>query len=217
MSTNTTFDTLLQDLRQYLERGDSATTDARVFDQLPRLINMAERRIARELKVEGFVKVVTTVTIPGQSVYAKPDRWRDTVSMNIGTSTELKTRKQLFTRGYEYVRQFRPDESATAVPQIYADYDFSHWVIAPTPAIAHPWEISYYQLPELLDETRQVNWITEYAPELLLYGSLLEASVFLKNDERVAVWQQLYDRAAATLNGEDLAKILDRNSKRSEA
>lgn len=217
MSTNMTFSTLLQDLRQYLERGDSATTDQRVFDQLPRLINMAERRIATELKVQGFVNVVTTTTIPGQSVYAKPDRWRDTVSMNIGTGVGLTKRKQIFARAYEYLRQYWPDESETDVPAIYADYSYNNWVIAPTPAVAHPWEISYYELHELLDDSRQTNWVTDYAPQLLLYGSLLEASVFLKNDERVTVWQQLYDRSAATLNGEDLAKILDRNSKRTEA
>lgn len=217
MATTMTFATLLQDLRQYLERGDSAATDPRVFDQLPRLINLAERRISRELKVQGFENVVVTNLTPGQSVYAKPDRWRDTVSMNVGTGATNSVRKQMYARGYEYVRQYWPDETLTGVPQFYADYNYDNWVIAPTPAIAHPLEVLYYELPQLLDDSLQTNWITEYAPQLLLYGSLMEASPFLKNDERIAVWQSMYDRAAAALNGEDLAKILDRNSKRAEA
>ena len=74
----------------------------------------------------------------------------------------------------------------------------------------------YYELPPLLDESIQTNWLTEYAPQLLLYGTLLEATPFLKNDERIATWQQYYDRAAAMLNGEDLAKILDRAATRKE-
>ena len=69
----------------------------------------------------------------------------------------------------------------------------------------------------LLDESVQTNWITEYAPQLLLYGTLVEATPFLKNDERIPVWQSMYDRAAAMLNGEDLAKILDRSAVRKEA
>ena len=68
-----------------------------------------------------------------------------------------------------------------------------------------------------VDEGVQTNWITEYAPQLLLYGTLVEATPFLKNDERIPVWQSMYDRAAAMLNGEDLAKILDRSAVRKEA
>jgi hypothetical protein len=99
----------------------------------------------------------------------------------------------------------------------YAEYDYDHWLIVPTPDYAYPFEIVYYELPPLLDDTIQTNWLTEYAPQLLLYGALLEATPFLKNDERIATWQSYYDRAAAMLNGEDLAKILDRNASRKEA
>jgi len=62
-----------------------------------------------------------------------------------------------------------------------------------------------------------VNWLTEYAPDVLLYASLLEATPFLKNDERVQMWQGMYDRAAQALNGEDLGKIMDRAANRSES
>ena len=62
-----------------------------------------------------------------------------------------------------------------------------------------------------------MNWLTEYAPDVLLYASLLEALPFLKNDERVQMWQGMYDRAAQALNGEDLGKIMDRAANRSES
>lgn len=217
MSTATTFTSLQQDCRRYLERGDTLATDPVVYEQLPRLINLAERRCARELKIQGFINVVTDTLIVGQSVYQKPDRWRDTVSINIGTGAELNTRKVLLTRGYEYMRSYWPDDTATGEPAYYADYDYNHWLIAPTPDAEYPWEILYYELPILLDDSNQTNWLTEQAPELLLYATLLEATPFLKNDERIPVWQQMYDRAASMLNGEDLAKILDRAAVRKEA
>ena len=217
MATTTTFTTLKEDVQRYLERGATMSTDPVMVEQLPRLINLAERRIARELKVQGFINVVTGTLVPGQSVYPKPDRWRDTVSVNIGTRAGNNTRKQLFTRAYEYVRQYWPDESATGEPVFYADYDYTHWLFAPSPDAAYPFEILYYELPPLLDENVQTNWLTEFAPQLLLYGTLLEATPFLKNDERIQVWQAMYDRSAAMLNGEDLAKVLDRNAVRKEA
>lgn len=217
MATTMTFETLKQDVRRYLERGATYASDPVVFEQIPRLINLAERRIARELKVQGFIVAVTGTMVPGQSVYAKPDRWRDTVSINIGTGAGLANRTFLFTRDYEYCRSYWPNESETDTPVFYADYDYTHWLVAPTPNQAYPFEILYYELPPLLDDTIQTNWLTEYAPQLLLYGALLEATPFLKNDERIATWQQFYDRAAAMLNGEDLAKILDRSAVRKEA
>jgi hypothetical protein len=212
-----TFDTLKQDVQRYLERGATYASDPVVYEQIPRLINLAERRIARELKIQGFIAVVSDTLVPGQSVYAKPDRWRDTVSINIGTGTSNANRTALFTRVYEYLRSYWPNESLTATPLFYSDYDYSHWLIAPTPDQAYPFEVLYYELPPLLDDSIQTNWLTEYAPQLLLYGALLEATPFLKNDERIGTWQQYYDRAAAMLNGEDLAKILDRASVRKEA
>jgi hypothetical protein len=217
MATTMTFTTLQQDVRRYLERGTTYASDPVVFEQIPRLINLAERRIARELKIQGFINVVSGTLQTGVSVYAKPDRWRDTVSINIGTGTNNNTRKVVFARAYEYLLSYWPDRTATDQPEYYSDYDYSHWLLAPTPDADYPFEVLYYELPPLLDDAVQTNWLTEYAPQLLLYGTLLEATPFLKNDERIPVWQNMYDRAAAMLNGEDLAKILDRASVRKEA
>jgi hypothetical protein len=216
MATTMTFTTLQQDVRRYLERGTTYASDPVVFEQIPRLINLAERRIARELKVQGFINVVSGTLQSGVSVYAKPDRWRDTVSINIGTGAQNNTRKVLFARAYEYLLSYWPDRTATAQPEYYSEYDYTHWLLAPTPDADYPFEVLYYELPPLLDDVVQTNWLTDYAPQLLLYGTLLEATPFLKNDERIPVWQTMYDRAAAMLNGEDLAKILDRSSVRKE-
>lgn len=217
MATGTTFTTLKQDVQRYLERGATLAADPIVYEQIPRLINLAERRIARELKIQGFINVVTTTVQSGQSVVPKPDRWRDTVSITIGTGVNNNDRKSLFSRAYEYLRTYWPDATLAGEPVFYADYDYNHWLLAPTPDTTYPLEILYYQLPQLLDEENQTNWLTENAPELLLYGTLLEATPFLKNDDRIAVWQNMYDRSAAMLNGEDLAKILDRSAVRKEA
>ena len=210
MSYSMTYDSLLEDLRRYLERGFTVESDAIVYEQLPRLITLGERRIARELKIEGFIRAVQAPLQPGVAVYLKPDRWRDTVSMSVDN-------KPVFARSYEYVRNYWPDEAQLGAPQYYADYDYQHWILAPTPIAASTWEILYYEQPRFLGEDFQTNWLTEYAPDLLLYAALLEATPFLKKDERIGTWQALYDRAAQAINGEDLKRIMDRAANRSEA
>jgi hypothetical protein len=205
-----TYDSLLVDLRRYLERGFTQESDQIVYEQLPRLITLGERRIARELKIEGFIRAVQTPLQVGVAVYLKPDRWRDTVSMTLNGVP-------IFARSYEYCRNYWPNEAQTGTPQFYADYDFQHWLLAPTPDAASTLEILYYEQPALLGEELQTNWLTEYAPDLLLYAALLEATPFLKSDERIQTWQALYDRAAQAISGEDLKRIMDRSANRSEA
>jgi hypothetical protein len=217
MATSMTFESLKTDVKRYLERSALASLDPTFADQLPRLINLAERRAARELKIQGFINAVTGTLAVGQSVIPKPDRWRDTISINIGTGTGFNARKTLFTRAYEYLRSYWPDSTQTEEPLFYSDYNYDNWLIAPSAQLAYPFEVLSDELPALLDDDTQTNWLTENAPQLLLYGTLLEATPFLKNDDRIAMWQSMYDRAAAMLNGEDLAKILDRAAVRKEA
>lgn len=205
-----TYSSLLEDLRRYLERGFTAESDQIVYEQLPRLITLGERRISRELKIQGFIRAVTTPLQIGVATYRKPDRWRDTVSMTVNG-------QPIFARSYEYCRSYWPDEAQTAAPQFYADYDYNHWLITPTPIAASTLEVMYYEQPRFLGDDFQTNWLTEYAPDLLLYATLLEAAPFLKKDERIQTWQQMYDRAAQALNGEDLKKIMDRSAQRTEA
>lgn len=205
-----TYSSLLEDVRRYLERGFTAESDQIVYEQLPRLITLGERRISRELKIQGFIRAVTTPLQTGVATYRKPDRWRDTVSMTVDG-------QPIFARSYEYCRSYWPDEAETGSPQFYADYDYNHWLITPTPAADSNLEVVYYEQPRFLGEDFQTNWLTEYAPDLLLYATLLEATPFLKKDERIGTWQQMYDRAAQALNGEDLKKIMDRSAQRTEA
>ena len=217
MTTAVTYSSLISDIQVYLERGFSAGADPIIFAQIPRLITLAERRLARDLKLQGFQNQITTILQPGIAVLQKPDRWRDTVSMNLGTSNNLAHRNQIFLRSYEYCRIAFPDESERAQPLYFADYDYLYWLLVPTPDLPYPLEILYYELPPLLDNSMQTNWLTQYAPNALLYATLLEATPFLKNDERIAVWQGFYDHAIAALNQEDLGKILNRSATRGEA
>ena len=207
MAVSMTFDSLLSDMRAYLERGTSV--DETVFDQLPSLINLAERTLAQSLKLLGFINVVTDTLTIGQSVIPKPDRWRATASINFGVGV-TQVRTPLFNRSYEYMRRYWPDEDLTDQPKFYGDYDYFNWLIAPTADFAYPFEVNYWELPALLDATNQTNWTTDFAPNALLHGALLQATPFLKNDERIAVWQGIYDRDVIVLEQQDVRRIIDR-------
>lgn len=214
MATAMTFASLQDDLVAYLERGQ--VTDETVIEKLPTLINNAERRISRELKILGFQQPMNNNFTAGSPIMPKPDRWRETISFNYGRfnpKTGMYTvRTPLYERSYEFVRQMNPDDGVTDYPKYYADYDYNNWVIAPTPDQNYPFEVMYWQMPALLDAANTQNWISIYAPEVLLYSSLLECTPFLKDDGRMGTWQGLFDAGMKALSNENIQDLVTRAS-----
>lgn len=218
MAESMTFTSLKEDMRRYLERGNAADTE--VFLQIPRLITLAERSLARAIKVQGFIVPYIQTLQANVSVYAKPARWRETISMMYGANAAAtaagNNRRMIYPRSLEYCRSYWPNSDETDLPEFYADYDYDHWLIVPTPVAAFNWEVVTYSLPPLLGDDNQTNWLTDYASNALLYRCLLEASPFLKNDERIGTWQALYERELGALDTEDLQNIANRASVRTE-
>ena len=199
-----TYDSLVENIQSYLERTDTAT-----LDKIPLFIMLAEQVIASQIKFLGNLTVNTSNMVSGVSTIAKPSRWHKTVSMNI---TVGGSRQPVLNRRYEYLREYWPSPTDTGVPVYYADYDYSNWLIAPTPNTAYAFEVLYYERVQPLDSSNQTNWFTIYAPQALLYGSLLQAMPFLKNDERIPMWQGQYKLIMDTLMAEDKLRLADRQA-----
>jgi hypothetical protein len=199
-----TYDSLFNDIETYLERTDQAT-----IDKIPQFIMLAEQVIAADLKILGNLTVAESNMVEGSATIDKPARWRKTVSMNV---TVDGRRQPVLLRKYEYLREYWPDPASTDVPMFYCDYDYTHWLVAPTPATDYAYEVLYYERLQPLDSSNQINWFTQYAPQALLYGSLLQAMPFLKNDERLPMWQGQYDQIMNVLKTEDVARIGDRQA-----
>lgn len=216
MATGMTYTSLLDEVRRYIERGFTAASDPLVWVELPNLVNAAERRIARELKILGFQKAYAWTMTPGVATYPKPAGWRQTVSMAFAAGQTNDEYTPLFTRTYEYCRTYWPRATVlTGVPKFYADdYNFYYWFIVPTPQLAYNIESLVWSLPAQLGDTTQTNWLTDEAPDMLKYAVLLESAPFLKNDQAQARWQGFYDRALSSTNGEDMQRAIDRAAKR---
>jgi hypothetical protein len=204
MAAVMTYNSLVADISSYLERTDTAT-----IEKIPTFIMLAEQVIASQIKFLGNLTVNQSTMVQGDDVIAKPARWHKTVSINV---TVAGKKTPIFLRKYEYLREYWPDPDQEDVPAFYADYDYTHWLIAPTPDSAYNFEVLYYERAQPLDSSNQTNWFTIYAPQAMLYGSLLQAMPFLKNDERMGMWKAEYDLIIATLKTEDLQRMGDRQA-----
>jgi hypothetical protein len=199
-----TYDSLVENIQSYLERSDAAT-----LEKIPLFIMLAEQIIASQIKFLGNLTVNTSTMTATQAVIDKPARWHKTVSMNVVVAG---SRTPVLLRKYEYLREYWPDPAANGVPKFYCDYDYTHWMVAPTPDDDYVFEVLYYERLQPLDSSNQTNWFTTYAPQALLYGTLLQAMPFLKNDERVQLWQALYQQSMDVLVAEDRLRVADRQA-----
>ena len=200
-----TYDSLTSTVLQYLERSDPA-----VVAFIPTAITMAEFEIAQDIKTLGQMEVVTATMNAGNPVIAKPARWRKTVSMTLATASGQK--QPIYLRKLEYLNSYWPDVTATGVPTYYADYDYEHWLVAPTPSTAFAFEALCYTRLEPLSSANQTNWLTQNAPNAMLYGTLKQTAPFIKDDARLALWSGLFDSAMAALKTEDQLRIGDRQA-----
>lgn len=203
-----TYNSLTAQVLAYMDR-----TDQDVVDQVPNFISQAEQRIARESKNIGLEQYVVGNFIVGEPVYQKPARWKRTLTLNYGVGATNDTRVQMYLRKYEYIRAYTKNPvTETGAPLYYADYGYSNFIVCPTPDATYPFELGYLELPEPLSSANQTNWLTNYAPDVLLYATLLEAMPYLKDDDRIQVWQMMYDRGLQSLNSQDDQRLQDRAS-----
>jgi hypothetical protein len=200
-----TYDSLTQLVLQYLERSDPA-----VVAFIPTAIMLAEFEIAQDIKTLGQLLVADGTMNINNPVIAKPARWRKTVSMTLTTTAGQK--QPMYLRKLEYLSSYAPDVTSLGTPLYYADYDADHWFVAPTPSAAFAFEtLCYTRLPPLASDN-QTNWLTQNAPNAMLYGTLKQTAPFLKDDARLQVWGGLFDAAMAALKTEDQLRVGDRQS-----
>lgn len=198
-----TYDSLTSMVLQYLERQDTAVVNA-----IPTFISLAEFEIAQEIKTLGQLQVVEATMTADNAILQKPARWRKTVSMSV---TVAGKKQPVYLRKYEYLKSYWPDADQTDVPLYYADTDWEHWYLAPTPDQDYAFEVLYYERISPLSSTNQTNWLTQNAPNAMLFGTLLQAMQFLKNDQR-QIFQQKYTESLQALKAEDVARVGDRQA-----
>jgi len=213
-ATAMTFNSLIQDLKFYVERGSAS--DTAFNTEAPRIVNRAERSLANALKIQGYQDVLTGRLTSQNQAVNKPTGWRNTITFTLGTGAapNYNTRKILRARSYEYMRMVAPDPTQYNVPTLYTDYDLDHWFLAPTPDQAYPFEIICYRLPDLLSPSNQENYLTKFVPNLLLYECLTHMASFVRDPGRIPEFQGLRDQQFKQVDAEELRKMADRTQTR---
>lgn len=181
----TTYAGLKAGVASYLNRRD-------LTDSIPAFIRQAEAKFNRELRVRDMQ---TRLEAAVSSAYiAVPADFLAPYSL------ELATMPQCWGAPIEFISEQRATEvraqPTTGHTNWYTAFG-SEFELLYAPASSITYRLKYYASVPALSDSVASNWLLVKSPDLYLVGACLEASVFLKNDERLTTWatirQQIID------------------------
>ena len=168
-------------------------TETSFVTNLPVFIRGAEDRIFTLVDLELFRKNATSTLTASDPYLSVPSDYLSPFSLQITTAGN---KEFLLIKDVNYVQQFTNDKGSTGLPKYYAIFDVDNFLLGPTPDSAYTVELHYYYRPASIaaGAASGTSWLSENAPNALLYGSLVEAYTYMKGE---ADMLQLYEQRFA--------------------
>lgn len=204
------YTSLVSDLQTYMLR-----TDTPYLAKIPDIIQQGIIRIYNNAKDIGFEQYLQKKLLADRFILGKPGGWRETVSLSLITTKA--ERKFLLPRSFEYCRTYWPNRDVTGEPKYYSETAslivgasaYSNIEIVPTSNLNYNMDWIYLGIP-LFNEANSTNFLTLRYPNFLLYSCLLEASLFLDNEQKQAKYQAMFDQELDTINRMNVDRTTDR-------
>ena len=115
----------------------------------------------------------------------------------------LEQRDTTFMDEYSVQRSTTSD---TGQPKYWANWDNNTLMLAPTPDQVYTIEMWYNEQPERLSSSNTTTYISNNAPEVLLYGVLAETFSYLKNIQDMQLYSQKFQTALTAFANEQMGR-----------
>ncbi len=160
---------------------------------IPDFVSLAEAQLERRLPTQKMVKRSTaTIDTPFSAL---PSDFLSAKSLVLTSTAPVQplvflTEDEIDAKKYVYRTTGKPQYFALVGNQIE---------VLPAPDTGYTAELTYIATLAKLSDSNVSNWILARHPDVYLYGSLLQAAPYLRDDERIAVWSSLYQAAIADM------------------
>ena len=184
-----TYSELKSSVADWLNRSDLTAA-------IPDFIALAEAQIERKLRTrQMIVRATATIdteygTVPADFLEVKSLK----LQTNPVTPLQFETIDSLDNLQSQYPSSAKPRYFSIVGAQIRT---------VPTPDASYEAELTYYAKLTKLSSTETVNWLLTAAPDVYLYGALLQAAPYLKDDARISTWATMYTSAMEDLQVAD--------------
>ncbi len=175
-----TFDQLKTAIQDYAENDETS-----FVTNLPVFIRQAEERILKNVQLSLFKKNASGNMTLGNQFLACPSDFLSPFSLSFTDASSNKV--FLDFKDADFVQSFNPNPATTGNPRFYAVFDVDNFIIGPTPDAARAVELHYFYRPTSLTagSGSGTTWLSENAQMAMLYGSLIEAYIYMKGEADV--------------------------------
>ena len=190
-----TYSGLKTAIQDYLDNSETTFTN-----NLDNFIQTAEERILKAVQLPVFRKNVTGSVTASDTYLAAPDDFLAPYSLAVIDGSNNYS--YLLLKHVSWIRDYTPAVATTGEPLYYAIFDNDSFILAPTPNSNYSVELHYYYRPNSLTtvSSSSQTWLSENAPNAMLYGSLVEGAVFMKSDpQTIALYDSKFQEALGML------------------
>lgn len=179
--------------------------------QVPSFITLAEAKFNRSLRCQqmekrAYATVDSTTTEP--QYISLPYDYQTMKSVCVSSATE-RPRVQFLSP--DQIKDYRSNIGDTMGTPRYFGIFGTEMELVPKPDINYTLEMIYRATIPGLTANNPNNWLLIYAPDAYLYGTLMEASVYMKEDARIPIWLAGMTSAIETLNNLTKDSVNDGN------
>jgi len=188
-----TYSELKQAIQDYTENDETS-----FVTNLPVFIKQAEERILKNVQLSLFKKNVSGSMTSSDRFLASPSDFLAPFSLSYVDTDSNHIFLQL--KDPDFIQSFNPNSATTGGPRFYAVFDVENFILGPTPNSAYNVELHYFYRPSSLTVAGEsgTTWLSINAEIALLYGSLMEAYIYMKGEQdMMAVYEKRFTEALA--------------------
>ena len=191
---------LSQAIQDYTENNETT-----FVSQIPTFVEQAEENIHRTVLIPELRKNVNANMTSGNRFLARPSDFLSPFSMAVIDSSGDYT--YMLPKDVNFIREAYPSKATSGLPKYYAEFDGDvqstsspgNFILGPTPNSSYEVQLHYYYDPPSI-VTSSTSWLGDNAEVALLYGSLVEAYIFMKGDaDLLAQYEEKYQEALKRL------------------
>lgn len=176
--------------------------EASFVANIPNFVQDTERLVNNTVQLPAFRKNVTGSATANFPYLSLPSDFLATFSVAVMNTDEPlvpNNYRYMLNKDVNYIREMFPYPAVTGVPQYYALFDNNTYILGPTPDVNYDIELHYFAYPTSI-VTAGSTWLSTNFPNVLLYGALTEAYLYLKGEADVLqAYQAKFEQAMAPL------------------
>lgn len=187
----TTYATLQTAIANWINRDD-------LTDRIPEFIALAEAHFNRRLRRPEMENMATSTA--SAETLALPTDFLAMRSLYIDASP----RRELQYVSHGTLRT-QYASTATGEPEVYTIAD-GGLVFGPAPGTSYTLDMLYWQKITALSGSNTTNWLLDMSPDLYLYGSLVHAAKYIRDDSETAADLIITERMIDELNADGVTR-----------